>query len=48
MSEINKVEDTVQDIPKYEKLTDADKIVLAVAIKNILSRYSLQVTMSDK
>ena len=39
MTEVNKTEDTIQNIPDYEKLTDNDKVILAVAIKNILSQY---------
>lgn len=34
-----KIEETLQDIPEYENLTDADKMVLVVAIKNFLSQH---------
>lgn len=48
MTETNKMEDTVQNIPDYEKLTDNDKIVLAVAIRNLLLQSSSAVTTNEE
>ena len=43
-----KVAETVQNIPNYEKLTDNDKIVLAVAIRNLLLQSSSAVTNNEE
>lgn len=43
-----KVAETVQNIPEYEKLTDNDKIVLAVAIRNLLLQSSSAVTTNEE
>ena len=43
-----KVAETVQNIPNYEKLTDNDKIVLAVAIRNLLLQSSSAVTTNEE
>lgn len=48
MNENKKAEDMVQNIPEYEKLTDTEKLVLAVAIKNILSQYSSAMVLVNK
>ena len=48
MNENKKAEDMLQNIPEYEKLTDTEKLVLAVAIKNILSQYSSAMVLVNK
>lgn len=48
MSEKEKAEDILQNIPEYDKLTDAEKMVLAVTIKNILSQYNPAMALVKK